>query len=285
MKLKRADLTYLPEILETKAKHLADCARICYASSGDNDNALYNNLWKNGHRSCYRHLSHYFIIPVADVKADYEFGNMVRNFFNIPYISIASNKINYYISTNEQFIREHPVVYSAIIDYEVAPIVAHRTDEFIQSGVLRYSFVISTGIDITRELNRVSPNNICEQSTRYVDFNKKIGICFKKSHWMHKVDATSLYKKLLYKFMCKVDEWFYKISRSKYGLNLKPEDARWCLFLDTCSKAVYTYSFNEWKHIIDLRYHGTTGKPHPDAYAIGKALYDWFYLTGYKDKL
>lgn len=282
MKLIKADITYFPEMLSTKAKHLADCARICYASSGDNDNALYNNLWKNGHRSCYRHLSHYFMIHDEDAQS---MPTTMQRLMSTPYVECKAVGNYYYISTNEQFIREHKTIYSSIVNYEVAHVVAHRTEGFIQSGVLRYTFVISTGIDITRELNRVSPNNICEQSTRFVDFNKKIGICFKKSHWMHWVDATSLYKELLYKFMCKVDEWFYKISRSKYGLNLKPEDARWCLFLDTYSKAVYTYSFNEWKHIIDLRYHGTTGKPHPDAYAIGKALYDWFYLTGYKDKL
>ena len=60
--------------------------------------------------------------------------------------------------------------------------------------MLYYTFVIDTGIDITRELNRKSPNAISERSTRYVDFIKKIGIIFKKCHWMTKLN---LYRKVL----------------------------------------------------------------------------------------
>lgn len=273
-------IEFVSQCLETKEHHLAKCARICYAATGDNDSALYNNLWKNGHRSCYRHISRYFIITLENIEEDNGLQNFVKSLYNSPYVNIAVIGTTYYISTNEQFIREHNYVYNKLVKYEVLPLVAFRDHNFIESGVLRYTFIISTGIDITRELNRVSPNNICEQSTRYVDFNKKIGICFKKCHWMN---LTSAYKTFIYKTMCKIDEWFYKISRSKYGLNLKPEDARWCLFLDTNSKAVYTYSFNEWKHILELRYKGTTGKPHPDAYTIAAKLYEWFTLTGYKD--
>lgn len=34
--------------------------------------------------------------------------------------------------------------------------------------MLRYTFKVVTQISTSRELNRVSPNNIAEQSTRYV---------------------------------------------------------------------------------------------------------------------
>ena len=46
---------------------------------------------------------------------------------------------------------------------------------------------------------------------------------------------------------------------------MKPEDARGVLPLDTATKVIYTYSVQEWKHIIDLRYYDTTGRPHPNA--------------------
>lgn len=46
---------------------------------------------------------------------------------------------------------------------------------------------------------------------------------------------------------------------------MKPEDARGILPLDTATKVIYTYTVAQWKHIIDLRYYGTTGKPHPNA--------------------
>ena len=42
----------------------------------------------------------------------------------------------------------------------------------------RYTFVVTTQISTSRELNRTSPNNIMEQSTRYVNFYSKGGaIC------------------------------------------------------------------------------------------------------------
>ena len=48
---------------------------------------------------------------------------------------------------------------------------------------MRYTFKVITQISTSRELNRVSPNNIAEQSTRYVNLSKKNGsIC--QPHWM-----------------------------------------------------------------------------------------------------
>lgn len=46
--------------------------------------------------------------------------------------------------------------------------------------MMRYTFCVDTQISTSRELNRVSPNNIAEKSTRYVyeDGN----IC--RPHWM-----------------------------------------------------------------------------------------------------
>ena len=279
MKILEPSTEYLAESITSKEHHFARCARICYASEKGDDKKLYENLWKQGHRSMYRHISRYFKIPLERTTTHI---NIVLNCS--PFLTTVYDNVNgyIYVSTNEQYARENIGLIQIIKDFEVSPAQAHDDEGFIKSGVLRYTFVINTGIDITRELNRVSPNNIAEQSTRYVDFNKKIGVCFKKCNWMH---LASTYKTILYMFMCKVDEWFYKISRSKYGLNLKPQDARWCLFLDTQSKAAYTYSFKEWQHILDLRYHGTTGAPHPDAKNVAYKIWEWFYCCGYKNRI
>lgn len=49
---------------------------------------------------------------------------------------------------------------------------------------MRYTFRVTTQISTSRELNRVSPNNIAEQSTRYVYemvlFVVLIGLAMKK---------------------------------------------------------------------------------------------------------
>ena len=144
--------------------------------------------------------------------------------------------------------------------------------------MLRLTFCIETGIDITREFNRKSPNNIAEQSTRYVDFNKKLGIRFKQCHWMYNM---SIWKYCLTRIMLKTCELFYKIARSKYGLNLPPQDARFILPLDTMSKVVYTYTVAEWEYIVNMRLWDWTGKAHPDAKIVGQFIYDELVKLGY----
>lgn len=242
--------------------HIAKCARVCYASEVNNspaDKHLYLSLWKNGHRSMFRHAGVYYMIPEKiQVSSKAYIG-----------ATVVQEGTMYYVSANEQSAREYwdKRYHKYRVDYyntlKIYPFIKHK--------LIRYTFCINTGIDITREYNRKSPNAIAEQSTRYVDFNKRVGIKFKKCHWMSK---CNLYRKFLYKFMLKTTEWFYKISRSKFGLNLKPEDARFILPLDTMSKVVYTYTVAEWEYIINMRLFDWTGKAHPDAKIIAKQIYD-----------
>ena len=44
--------------------HIARCARVCYASDKTTANdKMCNALWKNKHRSMFRHAGVYYIIP------------------------------------------------------------------------------------------------------------------------------------------------------------------------------------------------------------------------------
>lgn len=249
--------------------HIAKCARVCYASKVNNspaDKHLYLSLWKNGHRSMFRHAGVYYTIPEKiQISPKAYIGAIV-----------VQEGTMYYVSANEQSAKEYwdKRYYKYRVDYYNA----FKINPFIKHKLIRYTFCINTGIDITREYNRKSPNAIAEQSTRYVDFNKRVGIKFKKCHWMSK---CNLYRKFLYKFMLKTTELFYKISRSKFGLNLKPEDARFILPLDTMSKVVYTYTVAEWEYIINMRLFDWTGKAHPDAKIIAKQIYDILTKKGW----
>lgn len=247
---------------ENPVKHIARCARVCYASDNNNplnDCKLGVSLWKNKHYSMFRHASVYYIIPEKiQINTKAYIGATVK---------LVEDK--YYVSTNEQCANEYWD--SKYAKYRISRDEAENNEVFYKNKMLRYTMCIETGIDITRELNRKSPNNIAEQSTRYVDFNKKVGINFKQCHWML---GLSIWKYCLMRIMCKTAEWFYKISRSKYGLNLPPQDARWILPLDTMSKVVYTYTVKEWEEIINMRYWDYTGKAHKDAKEVAKLIYD-----------
>lgn len=250
--------------------HIARCARVCYASDKLDKNVnMCINLWKNKHRSMFRHAGVYYIIPKKiqiDSKA---------------YIGSVVKLVNHttYVSTNEQCAREYwDKKYE---DYRISINEAKANSIFKDNKMIRYTLCIDTSIDITREFNRKSPNAIAEQSTRYVDFIKKVGIKFKRCHWM---DSCNIYRTILYKFMLKCSEWFYKISRSKYGLNLKPQDARFILPLNTMSRVVYTYTVKEWEEIINMRLWDYTGAAHPDAKIIAQMIYAQISYLGYDIK-
>ena len=241
-------------------EHIARCARVCYASDKTTNNErLCENLWNNNHRSMFRHAGVYYIIPEK------------IQISSVAYIGAVVKLVEHYsyVSANEQSAREYWD--KRYRKYRISIDKAYSNEVFCKYKMLRYTLCIETGIDITREYNRKSPNSIAEQSTRYVDFIKKLGICFKKCHWMNK---CNLWQTLLYKFMLKTTECFYKIARSKYGLNLPAQDARFILPLDTMSKVVYTYTLEEWEYIINMRLWDWTGKAHPDAKIVAQLIYD-----------
>lgn len=250
--------------------HIAQCARICYASVPvHNNEAFCKALWDNNHRSMFRHAGVYYIIPQAiemDIKVAH--GAVFK---------LIEDK--YYISANEQAAREY--IDERYSKFKISLQEAQRNEIFRKYKMLRYTFCIDTSIAITREYNRKSPNNIAEQSTRYVDFIKKLGIRYLKCHWMKN---CNLYQRFLYKLMLKINEWSYKLSRSKYGLNLKPEDARFILALDTMSKVVYTYTVAEWEYILNLRLFDWTGKAHPDAKIVADMIHKLLNNLGYDIK-
>lgn len=239
-------------------EHIARCARVCYASDKTTDNdKMCNALWKNKHRSMFRHAGVYYIIPEKLQISEKAYIGAI----------IKLEGHTYYVSANEQSAREYWD--KRYIKYRISISKAFENNIFKKYKMLRFTLCIETGIDITREFNRKSPNNIAEQSTRYVDFNKKLGIRFKQCHWMY---GLNLYKYCLMRIMAKTAEWFYKLSRSKYGLNLPPQDARWILPLDTMSKVVYTYTVKEWEDIVNMRLWDWTGKAHPDAKIVAARI-------------
>ena len=121
----------------------------------------------------------------------------------------------------------------------------------------------------------MSPNAIAERSTRYCSSKDGLLIC--RPWWLSSAkeaafNSHSLINKLWYynNAISKVEEAYLTLL----GAGMKPEDARGILPLDTATKVIYTYSIREWQHILDLRYYGTTGKPHPNAKLIAGKIRD-----------
>ena len=260
--------------------HVARCARVCYASDKTTGNeAMYQRLIDSNHRSMLRHQSVYYIIPYKG----WRLANLQR-YEECPYLEFRYDSYYIYVSTNKQFVIEHNDFDESYHEFEVDGLQFENTA--LGFELMRYTFKVITQISTSRELNRVSPNNIAEQSTRYVNLSKKGGaIC--QPHWMTDEDVKTLKDET---FNCedKVYEYFNACIRniSEYDLLLRigmlPEDARGILPLDTATVCVYTYSISQWRDIIDLRYYGTTGKPHPNAVIIADMIREKLIELGYE---
>lgn len=258
--------------------HVAKCARICYASDGSNDVKLVDNLLKLGHLSMFRHRSIYYIIP-----KDSKYIELVTRLEFSPYVEYLIGSEAIYLATNGHFYIEHKD--NILKTFEPFIVTA---EEFINWELgwrlMRYTFKVTTQISTSRELNRVSPNNIAEQSTRYVYENGTI--C--KPHWISDEEADMFNENNdvdldeamnVYLQGCKKDFEDYKLLVDKHKLNR--QDARGKLPIDTATICAYTYSVSQWRDIIDLRYHGKTGAPHPNAKIIAGMIREELIKFGY----
>lgn len=262
--------------------HVAKCARICYRSSREDKNEqLIKRLMDDKHYSMFRHRSVYWIIPIGNLGcAHIDYAAVQSVIGNETYCryKIANNK--YYIATNGHYYLNHLAYLQHLDKYMVDELTFANTQE--GHKIMRYTFKVVTQISTSRELNRVSPNNIAEQSTRYVYEDGTL--C--RPHWLTN-KAVNVFdkggeklttKELIYINGCERD---FKEYKELVDLGLSRQDARGKLPLDTATICTYTYFIDEWMHIIDLRYHGTTGKPHPNAKIIASGIREYLIDEGY----
>lgn len=262
-------------IPKDNVSHVARCARVCYDSKGENDEGLCKALKKNHHWSMFRHETHYFMIPTPS-KIDDMCVALINIHSGEPWFDWVYDKNGYLcIVTNGNWCLDNESTYERMKEYEVN--MHQFKDLHLEEphilNMMRYTFCLTTQISTSRELNRVSPNNISERSTRYVDESEGV-IC--RPHWIQQADCE-LYMNTTYvteygtpKENAYSDYLYYceeafENYRDLLKKGVPREDARGVLPLDTATKVVYTYSVNEWIKIIGLRVEGVTGKPHKNA--------------------
>lgn len=273
---------------EDKVAHVARCARICYKKETGNDSALYGSLERRNHLSMYRHETYYAAVPTY--KKDSIIWQCLAVYMHCPYIKWVTYKNNTYIITNGNFIRDivkdNPVLFHMIYDNQITSEEAEQIEP-IWEHFMRYTFCVVTQISTSRELNRVSPNNIAEQSTRYVYEDGTI--C--KPHWMTDEEVDYLNNEPIFEEWCNshkkasIFRDSCNDSFNKYKLlvdiGMQRQDARGVLPIDTATKCAYTYSIDEWRAIINLRYYGTTGAPHPNAKIVAGMIREQLMDLGY----
>lgn len=266
--------------------HVARCARVCYGRETGNDEATIKRLINDEHWSMFRHGTYYMIANDSDKTLE----TIIINYANTIGFSYHYEKHVYYITVNGNWVLDHKTPFGYISKY-IVPIEDFCNTE-IGFHMMRYTFCVDTQISTSRELNRVSPNNIAEKSTRYV--YEDGSIC--RPHWLNGYDIFKdiashyiVYKDrepdadINHKVLTYIQSCDNSFTNYKYLVEsgLHRQDARGVLPLDTATRCVYTYSLKEWRAIIDLRYYGTTGKPHPNAKIIAGMIRDNLMELGY----
>ena len=264
--------------------HIVRCAKVCYKSDREVDvDKFIEARIKAGHLSILRHGTKYYRIPVpsyTEVIAsriyDIALGKM-RSFGNC---NFCWHNDAMYVAANMQLTFEEKDFFDTLKEHEISEKEAKEII-FVKEEIFRYTFYLQTQISTSRELNRVSPNNILEESTRYVEEGS---IC--RPWWCD--DSYILNKpkmsRLRADYYISCEEAFIDYKRLiKKGLD--KQDARGVLPLDTCTHVVYTYSINEWRNIINKRYFGTTGAPHRNCIEIVGRIKKLLEEEGYEFKV
>lgn len=282
---------------EDKISHVARCARVCYKKETGNDNVLYGNLERSKHWSMFRHETYYAAVNTTDERS--LLFKALAGYQHCPYINYITFRDKTYIVTNGNFLKDiaknNPVLFHLIYDNQITVDEAENVEP-IWKHFMRYTFCVDTQISTSRELNRVSPNNIAEQSTRYVYEDGTI--C--RPHWLegYDISQTLCGKYLIYKDGKEDDDINHKVltyiqscdnsfNNYKYLVDagILRQDARGVLPLDTATRCIYTYSVDEWFEIIKKRVYNTTGKSHPNATIICKLIEQELNGLGYEIKI
>ena len=264
MELIEPEVELLSELGITTESHIARCARVCYGRehkepNQEADKKMVEGLIKRGHLSMLRrasmYLSHTEDIPqlLAMRIANSSYWNFNEEYASTnlqEFMQSGVGKETVTVIDNNRFLEEcakHPRLFE----------------------LYRLTFCITTQISTSRELNRVSPNNIAERSTRFCSAKGGLAIC--RPWWIKSpIDDIAVNALSYYKIACEAEETYITLLLR----GMKPEDARGVLPLDTATKVIYTYSVQEWQHILDLRLYDKTGKAHPNCHVVMQMVKD-----------
>lgn len=154
--------------------------------------------------------------------------------------------------------------YRVLIDEECEHLaeLSHQTEHHIP----RYTFRFITSRDISAELIRYGVMSFTERSTRYTAFGD-MGVV--KSCTMDLTEENECNEIWL-----ETNRFIEKQYKELLSRGVRPEMARRILPLGLETIMYMTGTIDEWNNVINERYHGTTGVPHPDAKDLIGMVYD-----------
>lgn len=163
--------------------------------------------------------------------------------------------------------RDVPVVFDRVIDFEDdidARHSYHTSQSEMDSMIMKHAshtVVFTTNRGVSHELVRHRPASANQESTRYCNYsNSKFGgelTVIRPCYYKEKPELMNLWEQ-----KTELEEQVYF---DMLAAGAQPQEARGNLPHDVKTDLVITATENEWQHIVNLRLHGVTGAPHPQA--------------------
>lgn len=228
-------------------KHIEKTCRICYKSEDKITDTSYqrflNMIRSNGHLSPWEHGTVYMKIPLIKIDAS----TVIDCLHNKPWARITDDNGNgirigdtsLYITTN----------YRAIIENNLEEIYNKYKCEPTEHHEKRITVKFITSIGISRELNRHRCHSICEESTRYCNYNKgKFGgelTFIAPLYYDSKEEVLDTFE-----FNLREIENCYMLMINK---GFKAQEAREILPLCTKTEVIHTAFISDWEDFFKLR--------------------------------
>lgn len=150
-----------------------------------------------------------------------------------------------------------------------------RPEEAMAHLYLTAHFICDRGV--SHELVRHRPASFAQESTRYCNYARDT---FGKEITLIDPEFTGPAHVKWLKAMTLVEQTYFALLSD----GLPPQEARGVLPTDLKTEVVMTCNLREWQHVINLRYYGVTGAPHPH---MVKVMTIWYELVkakeGYKE--
>lgn len=155
------------------------------------------------------------------------------------------------------------------------------SEKFIQRAMDRKHFSLLEHVNVTlritcdrgisHELVRHRLASYSQESTRYCNYqSEKFGntLCFIRPSYLNEGN----YQYDVWVKSCKEAEQNYF---ELLGAGLTPEEARGVLPNSLKTEVVVTMNLRNWRHFLEMRYSGVTGRPHPQMFDIAEMVYQF----------
>lgn len=274
-------------------KLIEKVGRTCYKSTSDmteeTARAFYSRMAKSHHYAMLEHATFCFMLNEVIYHVFKENYGKYLNFTNDNGRYLMSGNLRALNETDDQVILKalydidpllaYNELYSGdsfsdfLVSPYIRPVDAGKLDELTENEFLHhvyftYHFITDRGV--THEIVRHRPASYAQESTRYCNyskdkFNREL-TCVKPFGYEDWTDRA----KVLYEQVILTCE---KCYNEMVECGLTAQQVRAVLPHAVKAELILTANGKEWEHILDLRYRGTTGAPHPDMRAVMEFVY------------